>query len=425
MCLMTRRSSLLALFLVASVSCASAKTYLTGKLVHVDFKRSSDTVIVVGGPKNVTEFSTYVLYVEYQDLVYSVRLVEKATDELEWKVNAPIEFRLVKDAIYLRRPNGKEMKFPLLKAATLDDGGKRDTAPPQTPDLKPDLPFPSAPEQPAQRAQAVPGGRETARASHCADISAMGPQFEPLAAACEFALSRRNLPNFICQETVQRFNSQSQPPKWRDVDTVTAEVTFVSGKGDRYSNITIDGKKVDVPPEARSGMALRRFLDQLHTGGMWSLAQFGTEIAAVFDPRSRTNFKFDGEVALPSGSSMLFDFHFYSANNYSFEIDSDMIRYNPGLTGSIWTDQKGGQLLRVEANATEIDLRFPMSSFFSATNYGDVKIADIGSFLLPTTGETASCDRPSGFCWKDVISFHGCRKFGAEAHIIPNTGDDR
>ena len=399
---MAGRSCLLALFLLASISSVSAKTYLTGKLVHVDSARAKG-------------FRIYTIYIKQGQHTYSVRLVEKRTYKLEWAVNDPIKFRLAKDAIYLKRPSGKEMKFPLLKPAKAEEAGPRE---------RPDLPFPSAPLQPAPVTAAVPPETAKAKVFRCAEIAAMGPQFEPLANACEFALSRHNLPNFICQETMQRATRSMSNSKWTDLDIVTVEVTIANGLADRYSNFAIDGRHLKMPPHLHGGFATSKFLDQQHTGGMWSLAEFGTELAAVFNPLSQTSFKFSGGVTLPSGPSTVFDFHFDRANNFSFELSAGDTFFNPGLAGSLWIDQASGKLLRMEAYGTELGSHFPVSSYLNATNYGDVSIPEIGSFLLPTAAEDVACEPDAGTCYKNVLSFHDCRKFHVESHIVPNSGDD-
>jgi hypothetical protein len=178
---MIGRSCLLALFLVTPISGWSAKTYLTGKLVHVDSEQTIESRI-------------YVLYIQQSDHSFSVRMVEKPTYKLEWAVDDPVEFRLAKDAIYLKRPNGKEMKFPSLKPPTVKDTVPRETA---------ELPFPPTTQQTVQttRAASEPAKLGVRR---CAEIGAEDTEFGPLANACEYALSPTNLPNFVCQETVQR-----------------------------------------------------------------------------------------------------------------------------------------------------------------------------------------------------------------------------
>ena len=413
---MIGRSCLLALFLVTPISGWSAKTYLMGKLVHVDSEQTIESRI-------------YVLYIQQSDHSFSVRMVEKPTYKLEWAVDDPVEFRLAKDAIYLKRPNGKEMKFPSLKPPTVKDSVPRETA---------ELPFPPTTQQTVQttRAASEPAKLGVRR---CAEIGAEDTEFGPLANACEYALSPTNLPNFVCQETVQRATRSLSTSNWKNLDVVTVEVAFTKGRADRYSKFAIDGHPLKLPPDIDSGPALIDFLRRLHPSGWWSLAEFGTVLVTVFNPISQTNFKFNGQVGLPSGPSTAFGFHLNGTSNFSFVLSVAGMRFNPGLEGSLWVDPNSGKLLRVEAYATDINPSFPTIYHLEAINYGDVPISDIGSFLLPTAAEVLECNRAlddgvqssvgavlntSGMCYKNLLSFHDCRKFGAEARIIPNTGDD-
>jgi hypothetical protein len=87
----------------------------------------------------------------------------------------------------------------------------------------------------------------------------------------------------------------------------------------------------------------------------------------------------------------------------------------------------------VEARATELNEIFPIIADYHAINYGDVPIAGLGTFLLPTAAETVECEYPlesydgdetivrrDAKCYKNVISFHDCHKFVVESHISPS-----
>jgi hypothetical protein len=91
-------------------------------------------------------------------------------------------------------------------------------------------------------------------------------------------------------------------------------------------------------------------------------------------PVSQTNFSYVGDVEVPSGSANVFKFQLNAESNVSFVLAASDLSYTPGLGGFLWTDRKTGQLLRVEANATELVSTFPIVSHYSATNYGDVPI---------------------------------------------------
>ncbi len=406
---MTGRSCLLALLLVTSIAGGSAKNYLTGKLVRVDSEQTKESRI-------------YVIYIEQGERSFSVRLVGNPAYELEWAVDGPIEFRLEKDAIYLKRPNGKELKFPSLNLPTPKDGTQPDTL---------DLPFPPTPRQTIQTTPAVP---EHSRPGtpRCAEIAPEGAQFGPLADACEYALSPSNLPNFVCQETVQRSARSLSQSKWKNVDVVTVEAGFSKGRSDRYSKFAINGHPIELPPDIDRGQPLIKFLIGLHTGGWWSTGEFGALLVTVFN--HQTAFQFNGNVDLRSGSSTAFGFRLSRANNFSYHLRIGDMRFNPGLEGSLWIDSASGKLLRVEAHATDLDPLFPSIYHSEAINYGDVPISQIGTFLLPTAAEILECNRAldqqapgsdpntGGMCYRNVISFHDCRKFVTEAHIVPDTG---
>jgi hypothetical protein len=71
--------------------------------------------------------------------------------------------------------------------------------------------------------------------SHCQALAAGNPQTIPLSAVCEFALTyRRELPDFICEQTTTSTGPQS-------TTVLKAQVTFEKDH-ESYSNITVDGK---------------------------------------------------------------------------------------------------------------------------------------------------------------------------------------
>lgn len=403
---MSRHSRLLLLILAVSLSAkADTNTYLTGKVVRVNSERT------VSG-------SVFILYIEHDKATFSVRLREKSTYKLDWAVDDPIEFRLSKDAIFLKKPNGKEMRLALLdqpKVADLTGPG--------------DLPFPKQGFEQGVDIARIPAEHRPRR---CAEIAAGGTQFAPLDDACLYALSTSTL-NFVCQETVQRATRGLLKGDWKDLDVVTAEVAVVNGQVERFSKIAINGYALKLPPNTDRGPALARYLSDMHTGGLWSVVEFETVLATIFSPASQTNFVYAGDVELPSGSANRFKFELGAASNVSFVLAVSDLTYTPGLVGSLWTDRTTGQLVRVEASATELNRNFPIIADYHAINYGDVPIPDLGTFLLPTAAETVECQYPlesrggdqtivrtDGRCYKNVISFHDCHKFVVESHIAPD-----
>jgi len=373
---MRRGFWILVLFLSISAT-ALAERYETGTLVRVNSSQTAKS-------------STYDLYIQYQDHTYMVHLVKDLSYQLEWRVNGPIEFRLAKDAIYLRHADGKDLKFPI-QGSILTTASK---AP-----AMPDLPFPSVQRGAVQAPIGIGVQNEVPmpRPPHCDEIATIAPEFDLLANACEVALSSRTLPNYISHETTRRWIND------RPHDIVTAEVTFVNGRVDRRSQFTIDGK----PVQSLEG-----------SGGLITGQLFGTQLKTIFKPETRPTFEFKAYKNIDSGTAAVYSFHFKSENNSSYRLED----IYPSLSGTIWIDRVSGQLMRVQTVATDLPRSPSLSSYQSAINYDDVAIPELGTFVVPTDAEAQLCSMNNTRCFRNVISFRDYRRFGATSRIIPIPG---
>jgi hypothetical protein len=113
---------LLIVILQVSLGLASPKTYQTGKLLSV---QSPETVIpmpLVLGPSLPVHLS-YQFEVQQGDIVY-VGYCQRRDYKAEWRVGDDVQFRLRKDKMYLKRPNGKEFILIFLLQAKLGTDGK-------------------------------------------------------------------------------------------------------------------------------------------------------------------------------------------------------------------------------------------------------------------------------------------------------------
>jgi hypothetical protein len=85
-----------------------------------------------------------------------------------------------------------------------------------------------------------------------------------------------NLPNFICTETIRRFQLPRRSQTWKLLDTIAVDVAF-SDQGERYNLLTINGK-----PTKKSFKEI---------GGIKSDSEFGTMLQWIFQPESQTKFQ--------------------------------------------------------------------------------------------------------------------------------------
>ncbi|HTV05871.1 MAG TPA: hypothetical protein VME86_10935 [Acidobacteriaceae bacterium] len=375
---------MLTLFFSSVLPGVCAETYQTGELIRIESVQSSKAKI-------------FELYIREGDHTYAVRLNEKPSYQLEWQLNQPIEFRIHKNVIYLKRPSGKEYKITFVEPSKTATDVPHDT---------PDLPFPPAQSNP--NSSGVRGSNLGPLMPLCARIAGLGTQYSGLANACQFASSARNLPNYICEETMQRSRRRFKDQEWKKLNVVTAQVTSIKGQRDQYSNLEVNG----YPFHFVSGQS----------PGFWSFGQFGGELSTIFDPATLSQFMFRGNVDLPTGPAEKYSFQFHSGNNLVFPLTAGRERYYPGLSGTIWVDRSSGNLVRVEAFATDLNPKFPMTSYFSAANYSYVPIPGLGQFLLPIDSEVEVCNRGDKICSRNLVSFHSCRKFQATVKILPDVG---
>jgi hypothetical protein len=103
---------------------ASQKTYQAGKLLSVESPEESIPIPVGNGQTmNWPVHFNYKFEVQKGDVVY-IGYCQKSAYKAEWQVGDNVEFRLNKDKMYLKRPNGKELTLVFLLEARLGPDGQ-------------------------------------------------------------------------------------------------------------------------------------------------------------------------------------------------------------------------------------------------------------------------------------------------------------
>lgn len=209
-----------------------------------------------------------------------------------------------------------------------------------------------------------------------------------------------HLPNYICQEVVSRYVSETRVPSWSVVDTVSAEVVYENQK-ESYRNLAINGKPSKKAPEET---------------GAWSTGEFGTVLRNLFDPGTDADFKFVQEDTIAHKSSSVYKFSVVRARS-SWKIWVPGQYIIPAYKGSVWLDKENGNVLRIEMQAKEIPEEFPRITVESAVDYEYISLGTPEKFLLPVHAEVLSCDRNSNECDRNVIDFRNYHKFTGESVI--------
>jgi hypothetical protein len=208
------------------------------------------------------------------------------------------------------------------------------------------------------------------------------------------------LPNYVVQESVTRYESETRQPSWNVIDLVSAEVVFEENK-ESYRNLQINGKPSKKPPEE---------------SGAWSTGEFGTILGNLFSPYSDADFKFVQDDTISHRSASVFDFKVLRVRS-SWRIWTPGQYIMPAYRGSVWIDKQTAEVLRLEMQAKEIPEAFPEISVETAVDYDSIRLGTPEQFLLPVHSEALSCWRGSNQCQRNVIEFRNYHKFTGESNI--------
>jgi hypothetical protein len=217
------------------------------------------------------------------------------------------------------------------------------------------------------------------------------------AAAYEFDQA---LPNFLCDQHVQRFESKTLKPVWKLRDRVQVELLYTGGKED-YRNVRINGKAVKKGSPEDSGT--------------WSSGEFGTILAGLFASNRNAMFKPRGDSTAAGLKAKVFDYAVpLGEANWTIRFGRSI---RPAYKGAIWIDPESARVLRVEMNTRQLPADYEIDMVETTVDYGWVTISG-QRFLLPVKSENLACLRGTFNCTRNEIDFKNYRKFQVESQVL-------
>ncbi len=214
------------------------------------------------------------------------------------------------------------------------------------------------------------------------------------------------LPNYVCQEQIARYASETRPADWQPIDLVSAAVVYENGKED-YRDIKVNGKP-------RQGFA--------ETDGAWSTGEFGTLLIDLFSPGTDALFRFRRTERIAGINARVYDYAVDHPHSH-WKITVSSQSYLPAYKGAVWIDPQTARVLRIEEQAVDLPSTFPAGHVESATDYEYVQMGDARKYLLPVHSETLMCQRGSDSCQRNSIDFRNYHKYAGESTIT--FGDSR
>ena len=212
------------------------------------------------------------------------------------------------------------------------------------------------------------------------------------------------LPDFICQQEVQRYYDIDGSGAWEKADTLTYELTY-------------NRKRESLKPLNAVGRPVTKSVGQ--TGGAFSTGNFAVSLAALFDAETKTVFKAAGKDRLGNRQTLIYDYRVPKETSSLTVHAEGAPQITAGYSGSIWIDAEKKLVLRIEQAVDDLPKSYPVTNSDSIIDYDMVKLRGIDvESLLPIRAEFMIGDRRLRQQSRNMIYFKFYRKFETDIKFI-------
>jgi len=237
-----------------------------------------------------------------------------------------------------------------------------------------------------------------------------GPTMDELRAALEAARRKAlsytaTLPDFICTETVRRYDDNLSWGRSTLLDTLTVQLTYFEHR-EKYKLAAVNGRASKLSYEDVSGA--------------WSKGEFGSMLLDVFSPASRAVFAWSDWITLRKRPAYVLSFRIEAKNSRYRLYVAQATRANDSVAvgehGLVYIDRETRDVMRLESEADSIPGGFALAAATRTLDYG---LAEVGgrTFLLPLRAEVAMTLQARPLMDRNELDFGGYRKFAGESTI--------
>ncbi|MGH9831517.1 MAG: hypothetical protein ACRD9Y_00795 [Blastocatellia bacterium] len=211
------------------------------------------------------------------------------------------------------------------------------------------------------------------------------------------------LPDFICQQEVQRYIDLDGSGAWDKADTLVYELTY-NRKRETYKPINSIGRPLTRPLE--------------ESRGAYSTGDFASGLAALFDSETKAVFKPAGKERLGNRQTLIYDFRVPQESSKLTVKAEGAPQIVAGYSGSIWIDAETKRVLRIDQAVDDLPKGYPITHSESSVDYDVIKLRGLdGDFLLPIKAELVIGNRHEKQNFRNLIYFKFYRKFETDVKI--------
>ena len=221
----------------------------------------------------------------------------------------------------------------------------------------------------------------------------------------------KSLPDFLCTQVTRRYVDPHGTQFWGLEDTLTAHVSYVDHKED-YKLMTRNGQT------AKSSSIWS-------VGGANSAGEFGSMMAAIFDPKTEATFHWERWATLRGRRAYVYSYQVvqersgWHVTSGGHDATSPAAETVPGYHGLIYVDRDLLAVVRITLVA-ELPADFPIQQVEDTLDY-DLATISGHEFLLPLRAVVQM--REGSHHSKNEVEFRLYRKFSAESSLSFDTPD--
>jgi hypothetical protein len=210
----------------------------------------------------------------------------------------------------------------------------------------------------------------------------------------------RELPDFICTETIRR-SDNVRGSGWRLKDVLEVQVG-IANRREYYKLLTRNGQPTT--------------MDYRQMGGALTEGEFGSLLAEIFRPGA-AEFRRKRQLTLAGRTLHVFTYR-VPAEKATYRLEYGYRSGKPqstvvGHKGEVWIDEASGRATRLEQTA-EIPRGFPVRVSKTTLEFSWIEIADT-QWLLPS--HAVSIMGSAEVLTSNDVSFSDYRKFSAESSV--------
>jgi hypothetical protein len=210
-----------------------------------------------------------------------------------------------------------------------------------------------------------------------------------------------NLPNFICLQTIEQFESGRKKEHWTKRNTTVFRLVF-DGKHEKQSVELINGH----PPKSAK--------QKIAHGPLVTEGEFAILLSNVFEISSNTKFEWKGWIDFDGHRLGAYDYSIDQAHSTLKLTLSDLAQAVLPYHGSVYADPVNGAIWHISDEANEIPPEIKTRSIATSIDYRAVTLGD-AVYLLPDRA-SIQVATDSGYI-RNELSFRNYQKFEAQSTI--------